>query len=326
MNGVKKASSIAYAAFAWLFLVSCGAGNGALKATGTLEAVEVRIPSRTAGVAADVVAEEGDRVETGDILAVLDDAALRHQRDQAAAARDIAAAALELVLEGARSEDLDQARESLNLAEENLRIATEEADRLRALAASGSVSVQQLDRAESAEVLAEGARSQAASALAKLEKGAREPEIVQARAARDRSEAALALAERTLADARIVSPADGTVIYRMIEPGEWASPGTTLFVVANLEHLRLTVYVPEPRLAEIVLGEEADVTMDGDAETVTGRVTWISPEAEFTPKNVQTDEERAKQVFAVRIDVDNPDGFLKPGMPADVVFRPTGEG
>lgn len=322
MTPAKKLSSAAYYAFAWLSLVSCGGGEGRLEATGTLEAVEIRVPARGAGVAVEVVAWEGERVASGDLLVHLDEGSLRHQRDKAGAARVSAAAALDLVREGARSEDLDQAREALKLAEENLRIASEEADRLRALAVTGSVSEQQLDRAESAEVLAEGARSQSASALAKLESGAREMELVQARAALDQADAALALAEEALADARIVSPMDGSVIYRMIEPGEWASPGTTVFVIADLAHLRLTVYVPEPRLAEIRLNQEAEVTMDGDATTVVGRVTWISPEAEFTPKNVQTDEERAKQVFAVRIDVENPDGILKPGMPADVVFLP----
>ncbi len=325
MKAAGKMPALAYYAFAWLSLISCGGGNAPLEATGTLEAVEIRVPARGAGVALDVPVREGERVEAGDVLVILDDASLRHQRDQAAAARDIAEAGLDLVLEGARREDLDSARQALKSAEENLRIASEEADRLRALMGTGSVSQQQMDRAESAEVLARGARSQAASALAKLESGAREPEVVQARAALEQAEAVLALAQESLADARIVSPIGGTVIYRMMEKGEWASPGSTVFVIADLENLRLTVYVPEPRLAEIMLGQEAEVTMDGDAETVIGRVTWISPEAEFTPKNVQTDEERAKQVFAVRIDVENPDGVLKPGMPADVVFRSAGD-
>jgi len=312
------------AALAWLLLSSCGAGPDILEASGTLEAVQVRVPARTAGVALDIPVEEGSAVRQGDLLAALDDADLRLQRDQALAGREMADAALDLILEGARREDLDQAREALASADEGLRLARDEADRLRALIDTGSVSRQQLDRAESAETQAVAARSQAAAALAKLESGAREPEIVSARAALDQADAALALAESRLRDSRILAPTDGTVLYRMIEPGEWAAPGMTVFVLADLSALRLTVYVPEPDMARIRLGGEAQVRMDGSDESFPGRIRWISPEAEFTPKNVQTDDERAKQVFAVRIDVENPDGILKPGMPADAVLDQNG--
>jgi HlyD family secretion protein len=221
------------------------------------------------------------------------------------------------VIQGARKEDIDQAREALSSARENQRQAREEADRLRALMTSGSVSRQQLDRAETAEILAEGAAAQAASALARLESGAREPEIVGARAALEQAEAALALAERTVADTVIRAPSGGTVLYRLLEPGEWAAPGMTAFVIADISRLRLTVYIPEPDLARIRLGQEAEIRMDGSERVLKGRVNWISPEAEFTPKNVQIKDERVKQVFALRIDVENPDGLLKPGMPAD---------
>jgi len=302
------------------FLTSCGGSEDLLEASGTLEAVQIRVPSRTAGVALEVPAEEGLQVEAGDLLAVLDDESLILMRNQAKAGRDMAAAALDLLLQGARQEDLDQAREALKSAEERWRLAGEEADRLRALIDSGSVSQQQLDRAESAEVLANGARLQAASLLAKLEAGARAPEIAGARAALDRADAALALAEKALEDTRIIAPSAGTVLYRMLEPGEWSAPGMTVFVVADTSSLRLTVYVSEPDLARIRLAQEAEIRMDGSDEVLTGRVSWISPVAEFTPKNVQIKDERVKQVFALRIDVENPDGLLKPGMPADARF------
>jgi len=301
-------------------LTSCGAGDDNLEASGTLEAIQIRVPARTAGVALEVPAEEGLQVKTGDLLAVLDDDSLILMRDQAKAGRDMAAAALDLLIQGARQEDLDQAREALNSAEERWRLAGEEADRLRALIDSGSVSQQQLDRAESAETLAGGARLQAASLLAKLEAGARAPEIAGARAALDRAEAALSLAEKALEDSRILAPSAGTVLYRMIDPGEWAAPGMAVFVIADTASLRLTVYVSEPDLAEIRLGQDAEIRMDGSDEVLTGRVSWISPVAEFTPKNVQIKDERVKQVFALRIVVENPDGLLKPGMPADARF------
>ncbi|MDF1569912.1 MAG: efflux RND transporter periplasmic adaptor subunit, partial [Spirochaetaceae bacterium] len=185
------------------------------------------------------------------------------RRNQARAGRDIAAATLNLLLEGARQEDLEQAREALSAADENLRLATDEADRLRRLFGSGSVSEQQLDRAQSAATLARGARAQAASALAKLEGGARSEELDAARAALDQAEAALALAERALSDTLITATSGGTILYRLVDPGEWAMPGATVFVIADLSRLRLTVYVSEPDLAHIRLGGEALVNLDG---------------------------------------------------------------
>ncbi len=317
MMSTRKKLSIAFVFAAWVLLTSCGGGEDFLEASGTLEAVQVRVPSRSAGVALEVAVKEGRYVNAGDVLAVIDDEALSLQRDQAEAGRDMAAATLKLVLDGARPEDLDQAREALATTEERWRLARDEAARLKSLSSSGSISKQDLERAESAEVQAAGARSQAASALAKLESGAREPEIAAARAALAQAEAMLGLAERSLSDTRITAPSAGTVLYRLLEPGEWAAPGMAVFVIADTVNLRLTVYVPEPALARIRLGQSAEIRMDGSDEVVTGTISWISPEAEFTPKNVQIRDERVKQVFALRIDVENPDGLLKPGMPAD---------
>jgi HlyD family secretion protein len=271
-------------AAAWLFLWSCSAANGGIEASGTLEAVQIRVPSQASGLVLDVMVDEGEQVSPGDELAVLDDETAALRRDQARSGRDIAVATLDLLLEGARREDLDQAREALSAAEENLRLATDEADRLRRLFGSGSVSEQQLDRAESTETLARGARAQAASALAKLEGGARSEEIDAARASLDQAEAALALAERALSDTLITAPSGGTILYRLVDPGEWAMPGATVFIIADLSRLRLTVYVSEPDLARIRLGGEAVVSLDGTEETAKGRVSWISPIAEFTPE------------------------------------------
>jgi HlyD family secretion protein len=311
--------------FLWILLNSCGAREIFLEASGILEAEQIRVPSRSAGIVLEVPAREGHQVTAGDILAVLDDEAIRLQRDQARAGRDIAAASLSLVLEGARPEDLDQAREALATADERWRLARDEASRLRALVDSGSVSRQDFDRVVSAETQAAGARAQAASALAKLESGARESEIAGARAALAQAEASLALAERALADTRILSPISGTVLYRLVEPGEWAAPGMPVMVVADTENLQLTVYIPEPDLVSVRLGQSAEIRMDGSDRVLVGQISWISPVAEFTPKNIQIREERVKQVFALRIDVTNTDGILKPGMPADARMIPVGE-
>ncbi len=121
---------------------------------------------------------------------------------------------------------------------------------------------------------------------------------------------------------KITSPIDGTVLERLIEPGELAAPGSTLVVVANLDALTLTVYVPEDRYGQVSLGQSYPVTVDSfPDETFSGKVSHIADKAEFTPRNVQTTDGRKSTVFAVKLDLVPSGGKLKPGMPADVHFQ-----
>lgn len=120
---------------------------------------------------------------------------------------------------------------------------------------------------------------------------------------------------------RIRTPIDGVVLYRSVEPGEFAAPGAPLITVADIEHLTLTVYVPEDRYGQIVLGERYPVTVDSfPTEVFTGTVRHVADRAEFTPRNVQTTDSRKTTVFAIKLDMEPSDGKLKPGMPADVNF------
>jgi HlyD family secretion protein len=114
---------------------------------------------------------------------------------------------------------------------------------------------------------------------------------------------------------------DGVVLERLFEPGELATPGSTLFTIGNLYVLNLTVYVPEDRYGQIILGQSYPVTVDSfPGRAFKGQVTHIADKAEFTPRNVQTVEGRKNTVFAIRLTLENPDLALKPGMPADVNF------
>lgn len=136
-------------------------------------------------------------------------------------------------------------------------------------------------------------------------------------AAYDLARARLAIAEKAVKDCTVVAPAAGTVTTRAREEGEFVAPGTPLITISRLDEVWLSVYVPESRLGRVKLGQRAAVKIDGRAESREGRVTFISPEAEFTPKNVQTPEERVKLVYRIKITLPNPDGLFKPGMPAD---------
>jgi multidrug resistance efflux pump len=121
---------------------------------------------------------------------------------------------------------------------------------------------------------------------------------------------------------RLLAPRDGIVTERVADPGELAAPGATLLTLANLDQVTLTVYVPDMQMGRVHLGQEADVSVDAyPGETFKGTVTYIAAQAEFTPKNVQTKEERANLVFAVKITLANADHRLKPGMPADATLR-----
>ena len=138
-----------------------------------------------------------------------------------------------------------------------------------------------------------------------------------AQAGLDLARARLALAEKAVADCRITAPMDGVVTTRSREEGEVVSAGTPLLQLSRLDEVWLSIYVPAARLALVKLGQPARVRVDGDPRFFEGRVTFISPEAEFTPRNVQTPDERAKLVYRVKITLPNPDGVFKPGMPAD---------
>lgn len=142
-----------------------------------------------------------------------------------------------------------------------------------------------------------------------------------ARANQSAAEAALESTELQIAKAALVAPVTGTVLYRNIQPGEIAAPGATVIVLAQLDHLTITVYLPEDRYGRVNLGDAAEVEVDSfPGVTFKATVVRIADEAQFTPRNVQTGAGRRTTVFAIELRLDDPEGKLKPGMPADVYF------
>ncbi|GAB4558441.1 MAG: efflux RND transporter periplasmic adaptor subunit [Anaerolineae bacterium] len=196
--------------------------------------------------------------------------------------------------------------------------------RLRALEAQREdlIDLQiQVDAAEAAYHAAEAQVEQARAALERLQEGATEEQIAAAEAAVRQSEAALDLLAEQRKKLTIVAPRSGTIVSRPVKRGEVVVPGQPLMRIADLDQVILTAYVPEDRIGWVRLGDQVSVTVDSfPGRVFTGRVTYISDRAEFTPKNVQTQEERINMVFAVKITLDNPDHELKPGMPADADF------
>jgi HlyD family secretion protein len=306
---------------ALLCLSACSGSDGRLRGSGTIEAVTVRVAARAGGELLDIPVEEGSYVEAGDLLARIDSTTPDIRLRQARAGVELAEAQLDLVLQGARSEDIRQAEEALTQAEDALRLAQEDFRRMENLLASGSVTRQQHDEAESRLSAARARSNSAAAALRKLENLARPEEVRAARARLKQAEAAVELLEQQVRDCSVRAPSSGYVTQKLAEPGELVAPGTPLFIVADLSRVYLTIYVPEADLARVRLGQAAEVSGDAaPARPLPGRVVYISPLAEFTPKNVQTEEERVRLVFAVKIAVDNPDQTFKPGLPADAVL------
>lgn len=293
---------------------------GVIRASGHFEATEVRLASKVGGPLVSLPFQEGDRVHAGDVVAKLDTTDAEHDLDRARADLEGANARLSLLLAGTRSEDIQRAEAELARAEADLAGAALDLNRLEGLADRGTATLKARDDARTRKVMLERAGAASRAELAKLKAGPRPQEIEGARAAKAASEATVATIGQRISDATVLAPRDGVITSRATEPGEVLPPGALLYILTDIAHPWLNVYVDEPSLARIHLGDAVKVRVDGRSGEFTGKVTYVSEVAEFTPKNVQTPEERAKLVFRVKVGLDNPEGVFKPGMPGDAYF------
>ena len=301
---------------------SNGRDPNVIAASGTIEAVEVNVASKVAGQVLSLSYKEGARVAPGDLLAVIDHASLDIQLRQAEAGVRLADAQLALLVKGARSEDIRQAEAALTQADSALKVAGDDASRMRELFKTGSVTSKQRDDAEARLTVATAQRSAAVEALGKLRRLARPEEIQAAEARLDQARAAADLLAKTIADCTITAPAGGIVTHKAVEAGELIAPGATVVTLSGLDSVFVMIYVTELEVGRIKLGDGVEIRIDAFPERpFPGKITYISPEAEFTPKNVQTKEDRVKLVFGVKVEIENKEGLLKPGLPADAVVR-----
>jgi len=299
--------------------------------SGYVEATEVRVASKVPGRVAEVRVIEGARVQVGQVLVTLETTDTDLQLRRAHAQRDQAAAQLRLLQAGSRPEDIQQAEAQVSAAvadrraaDAELSSAREDETRFEQLLATRAGSQKQRDDAVSRRELAEAHvraaedRAHAATAtLERLKAGARPEEIDAAKAQVATVDAQIAALDHDRAEATIIAPTEGIVSSRLVEPGELVSVGTPLIVIVDLDHAWADAYVEEPLIPSVKIDESATVITDG-GDRLAGRVTFISPSAEFTPRNVQTASERAKLVYRVKVTVDNRQGILKPGMPVEV--------
>jgi HlyD family secretion protein len=310
--------------------------EGAPRLSGHVEATEVRVAPEVGGRLIDLAVDEGSRVSAGDVLARLEttDTDLAIQRARAERAQ--ADAQLRLLQAGSRIEDIHQGEAEASAAAAELESARAEEgsaradlDRFEQLLARNSGSRKQRDdaatRSQVADErvrIAENRVRAARAAVARLRAGARSQEIDAARARVAAVDAQIATLHESLRDATITAPSGGIITEKLVEPGELLAPHTPMLVLTDLDHAWANVYVDEPMVPRVRLGQAAKVFTDADDPPMSGTVSYISPRAEFTPRNVQTAEERSKLVYRIKIAVDNRQGVLKPGMPVEAELAP----
>jgi HlyD family secretion protein len=305
-----------------------------IRASGHVEATEVRLAPEVGGRIVLLAVKEGDRVATDALILRLDgrDQELAVQR--AKAEQSQAEAQLELLRAGSRREDINQAqaqaqaaRDDVAAARAELSAAEADLQRFEALLQSNAGSRKQRDdaatRRDVARERVQAAESRvraAEQATARLRAGARPEEIAAARARVAALAAQVATAEEGASDTTLRSPIDGVVTEKLVEVGEVIAPRTPVVVISDLTNVWADVFVPEPVVPRLRLGQPAMVFTDAGGSGLPGTVTYVSPKAEFTPRNVQTSEERSKLVYRIRISVTNTDGVLKQGMPIEALM------
>ncbi|HEV8640185.1 MAG TPA: efflux RND transporter periplasmic adaptor subunit [Methylomirabilota bacterium] len=297
--------------------------TGALSVTGTVEATQVDLSAKITGRVVELLVREGQPVERGQLLARLDDTELAAEVRRAEAALATAEAQLRDLLAGPRQQEIEQARAALRNATVTREWTERELRRVRELFGKDLVAAQEVDRAQQAYEVAVANEVAARERLALVEAGPRPHEVEAARARVAEARAALTLAQARLAEARLVSPITGLVLRKNVEVGETVNPGVSILTLMDPRDLWVRAYVPEIDIGRVKLGQEARITVDAyPGRAFAGTVSEIASEAEFTPKNVQTRKERVNLVFRIKIAVRNPDGVLKPGMPADAEIHP----
>lgn len=307
-----------------LCLVSCRGGEEkALKAWGTVDVRVVDVSTRTMGRIARILVEEGDSVSTGQEILRIDLADLEGQRLQAVGALEAADAQLRLLQAGTRTEDIASAQKNLAAAEDTLRQRERDWERAQSLLEQKAIAVQTAQQAQTAmDVARANVQSQRAN-VQKLLTGARSEELQIAAAQRAQAQAALGRIDELLRDRSLASPIDGVVLLRMVEPDEVVMPGAPLLRLGEVARPWIDVYVPEPRAGDVRPGASVEVRLDTYPDRVfPGRVRFLSAEAEFTPKNVQTENQRSRLVFRTRVDILEGAGLPLRGMPGQVTFAP----
>jgi HlyD family secretion protein len=318
--GPRCLAALAPAALLLAALLAPGCGGNRdraeIVASGHIEMTQVRISTKVGGTLLSFPLQEGDRVSLGQQLAQIDTTDLVLTRAAARADLGQATAELNLRLAGSRQDEIAETEALLARAQAENDAAGTDFERMDGLLREGSGTIKARDDARNRRDQAAANLEAVKQQLHRRRTGSRPEEIAAARARQSAAQARLDQVEQQLHDACLRSPIAGLVSDRLAEPGELLPPGSPLCVLDDLASPWLAVYVGEQDLGRIHPGQEAAVLTDA-GEKRTGKISFISSDAEFTPKNVQTREERVKLVYKVKIALENQDGLFKRGMPAE---------
>ncbi len=316
--GIGLAASIAAAlGFRWL-LRERGAE---LRLHGTVEVQEVRLGSKVGGRVAEVLIREGSLVRAGQVLVRFEAPELEAQLIQQRSRLAQKEAELEKAVNGSRPEEVAQARAQLAQQQATLVLARGNLKRAERLSPSGAMSREDLDQRRQAVEVGEANVKYAQQVLRLAELGPRREDVALARANRNEAEGKLREIEANLAEATLRGPELAVVEVLGVRKGDVVTPNQTIVRVLRADDLWVKVYVPETDLARVRLGQDVEVRVDGyPGKRFAGTVEQIASESEFTPRNVQSADERRHQVFGIKVRVANPDGVFKSGMAAEVVM------
>ena len=309
-------------AIAAVWFLSRGRDSGMLVLHGNVDLRQVELPFNDNERIAEVLVEEGMAVHAGQVLARLETGRLTPRVQQAQARVAAQTEALRKLRNGARPEEIAQARAALNAAQAEAANARSQINRLQSIsdASNGrAVSATDLEVATAQARMSEAQAQNSNEALALALAGPRQEDIAQASAQLDAAEAELNLLQQQLKDAELLAPTDGIIRSRLMEPGELATPQRPVFSIAITSPKWVRAYVSEVELGRINVGTRASVMIDSAPDTpIEGTVGFISSVAEFTPKTVQTEELRTSLVYEVRVLVRDEQNLLRLGMPATV--------
>ncbi|MDO5563324.1 MAG: HlyD family efflux transporter periplasmic adaptor subunit [Synergistaceae bacterium] len=293
-----------------------------VKASGTVEVTEIQLAPLVSGRLIELPIEESDVIKEGDLVARLSMDGADHEADMASAALSAAREQLRELQNGARREDRSKAEAELALRRAQYEQAAHDSKRFNDLAKDGAVSVREAELyRENAEAKRNAMRiSQETVAL--LKNGARVEQIEMAKANVKRAEAALAAAQLKVGYKEFRSPVTGTVLTKNYEIGDVVSAGAPIATLGKMNDCWIKLYIPSTQLGLVKLGGEATVKVDAyPKRAFKAKVTEVNQQAEYNPRLSLTQNERANMVFWIKVTVENPDGVLKPGMPADVVIK-----
>jgi HlyD family secretion protein len=303
----------------WRYFRTSPEGPAEIVLQGNVDVRQVNLSFKVGGRIDSLAVDEGDSVYAGQIVAALDEVYFRDDLRLTRARRDNAKANLERLVNGSRPEEISQARAAVAEREATLKRADQEMTRGRRLFAERAIGREEFDRLQAAVGESRARLKSAQEALRLAELGPRQEDVAAGRAQLREAEANVIESERRLADSRLLAPNEGSILTRAREKGAIVQAGETVFTLTLSTPVWVRTYVNEQDLGAVRPGMAVRVTTDATwGRAYVGRIGFVSPTAEFTPKTVETRELRTDLVYRLRVVVEDPDGGLRQGMPATV--------